>query len=184
VQLDVYRPHENWFAHSAHSIHGLGHVARVLVWADILACALLARGEVVDVEAVRWAAALHDVGRHDDGRDPHHGERSASWVEANHALLPVPLDPQRLARVSHCCRWHVTPDCGIPELTPELTCLKDADGLDRVRIFDLNPRFLRLREAKELVDSAWALFGATCPSDKADPWRQVREAAVARHFWR
>lgn len=184
MELDVYRPREEWFVRSAYSIHGLGHVARVLVWADRLARVLLAQGQSVDLEAVRWAAALHDVGRHDDGRDPHHGERSAAWVEANRALLPLPLDPERLARVSYCCRWHVTPDGGVPEMTPELTCLKDGDGLDRVRIFDLDPRLLRLPEARTLVDSAWNLCSATIPVDGHDPWGQVREAALVRSFWR
>jgi hypothetical protein len=47
MDLDVYRPRDEWFAHSAYSIHGLGHVARVLVWADSLARALLARGVAV-----------------------------------------------------------------------------------------------------------------------------------------
>lgn len=36
--------------------------------------------------------------------------------------------------------------------------LKDADGLDRVRLADLDPRYLRNPEARDMVDFAEALF--------------------------
>jgi hypothetical protein len=181
--LDLYLPQAEWFAHDPYWIHGLNHVARVLVWAHRLAEALAARGEAVDGEAVRWAAALHDVGRNDDGRDPQHGSRSALWLEQHVALLPVALPPARLARVAYCCRWHVPPDHDAPEMTAELACLKDADGLDRVRIRDLDPGQLRLPESRSLVEDSWGLCQATVPIDRADPWAQVRRAALARGLW-
>ena len=46
-------------------------------------------------------------------------------------------------------------------MTPELICLKDADGLDRVRISDLDPNLLRTEFAKGLVDQAWDLYRLT-----------------------
>ena len=36
--------------------------------------------------------------------------------------------------------------------------LKDADGLDRVRLKDLNPARLRYDESRERVDRAWELL--------------------------
>jgi hypothetical protein len=39
--------------------------------------------------------------------------------------------------------------------------LKDADGLDRVRLGDLDPRYLRNPEAREMVGFAEALFAET-----------------------
>ena len=39
--------------------------------------------------------------------------------------------------------------------------LKDADGLDRVRLGDLDPRYLRHPESKGMVDFAQTLFDAT-----------------------
>lgn len=182
--LDLYRPQPDWFAHNPYGIHGIAHVARVLVWAEQLAEQLVESGADVDREAVRWAAVLHDVGRWDDGRDREHGERSAAWVLANASLLPAKLEEQTLAKVVYCCRWHVPADSLAPEMTNELQCLKDADGLDRVRIFDLDPKHLRLPGARLLVQSSWDLFEATYPPSRDDPFCQVREAARARGLWR
>jgi len=39
--------------------------------------------------------------------------------------------------------------------------LKDADGLDRVRLGDLDPRYLRNPEAHDMVGFAAALFSET-----------------------
>ncbi|MCL5107610.1 MAG: hypothetical protein M1401_01790 [Chloroflexi bacterium] len=89
----------------------------------------------------------------------------------------------RLAKVAYCCRWHVPRDAEAPEMTPELACLKDADGLDRVRIIDLDPHQLRLPEARSFVDASWGLCRATVPIDRDDPWGQVRQAARARDLW-
>jgi hypothetical protein len=60
-------------------------------------------------------------------------------------------------------------------MTAELMCIKDADGLDRVRINDLNRDFLRTEPARLLVAHAWDLFRATESAD--DPWEAVLEAA-------
>ena len=47
---------------------------------------------------------------------------------------------QQIERLQYCCTWHVPPDKCAPEMIRELSCLKDADGLDRVRIRDLDTR--------------------------------------------
>lgn len=44
---------------------------------------------------------------------------------------------------------------------PLIALLKDADGLDRVRLGDLDPRYLRHPEARGMVPFAQALFDAT-----------------------
>ncbi len=43
-----------------------------------------------------------------------------------------------------------------------MALLKDADGLDRVRIGDLDPRYLRTSEALEMLDFAEQLMDETC----------------------
>ena len=48
-------------------------------------------------------------------------------------------------------RWHVTPDNRIPNITVELAIFKDADGLDRARLGDLDPRFLRHNKSRMLL---------------------------------
>lgn len=44
---------------------------------------------------------------------------------------------------------------------PLIALLKDADGLDRVRLGDLDQRYLRNPESKRMVPFAQALFDAT-----------------------
>jgi hypothetical protein len=63
-------------------------------------------------------------------------------------------------------------------------CLKDADGLDRVRISDLDPRQLRTERARELTEVARRLYGASVRAGDGAPWEQVRAAAVAQGRWR
>jgi uncharacterized protein len=178
--LDDYMPQAAWF-HSPGGIHGLAHTARVLVWANLLAEALGA-----DVEVVRWAAAVHDVGRVDDGRDPEHGERSATWWLNAGAVAPALGEAQRQA-VASAVRWHVPWDDQVPMAarTPEWVCLKDADGLDRARLASvpvsgLDPRLLRTPHARGMVDLARALVDET----RGGGWDEVRAAALRGGLWR
>jgi uncharacterized protein len=157
---------------------------RVLVWADRLAQVLLAKGASVDAEVVRWAAIVHDVGRLNDGRDPEHGDRSARWLRENYRRLPAQLTEEQLASVRYCCFWHVPPDRAAPELTSELVCLKDADGLDRVRIADLDVRYLRTAEARAMQADAQRLFEAMSIVRDTDPWEAGRQAAARMGLWR
>jgi HD domain len=184
VLLDVYRPLPTWFAHNPNGIHGIGHVTRVLVWADQLARVMISRGVDVDIEAVRWAAVVHDVGRLDDGIDAQHGVRSGQWIAAHRQVIPVAIPEQQLRTIQHCCVWHVPPDRKIPHLTNELRCLKDADGLDRVRLGDLDAAYLRSDHACSLQDAAQQLYEAARAEGTDDPWWNVREAALALNLWR
>jgi hypothetical protein len=182
--LDQYAPHPDWFAHDPNGIHGISHVTRVLVWAEHIAAWMTISGRPIDLEVVRCAAIVHDVGRVDDGRDPEHGIRSAAWVASHGALLPVHLTRHQLEAVHYCCRWHVPADGLCPEMTNELICLKDADGLDRVRIWDLDPRYLRTERARSLPQAAQQLLQASDQPAEWGSWTRVRSAAVALGLWR
>jgi len=173
--LNTYRPSPSWFAHNPYGIHGMGHAGRVLVWANLIGQQLRAGGVDLSLEAVRWAAVLHDVARLSDGWDRGHGARSADWIVKNRENLPLTLPDNLFEHVLLCCRWHETTDRDIPLMTPELMCIKDADGLDRVRINDLYPNYLRSEAARLLVAQAWDLYEATELAD--DPWEAVLEAA-------
>ncbi len=85
------------------------------------------------------------------------------------------MDAEAFENLLYCCTMHDAADEEIGSLTPELKCLKDADGLDRVRINDLDPKFLRTEFARSLVDPAWTLFRATQTAD--DPWDDIRNSA-------
>jgi hypothetical protein len=180
--LDHYRPQPSWYRHNPYGIHGLGHAARVLVWAEQVGQDLAERGVAPDIEVIRWASAIHDVGRVDDWRDKPHGQRSADWAQAHKDLFGSTLSADRLAKLVYVCVWHVPADIDAPILTPELTCLKDADGLDRVRIRDLNPRLLRTDRARALCEDAQELFRLSC-RQTGDPWESVRACAISMGLW-
>jgi HD domain len=182
--FDPYRPRPEWFAHDPAGIHGISHVSRVLVWAEQVGAWMQAQGRPVDLEVVRLAAVTHDVGRFDDGRDPEHGRRSASWVRRHREALPAPLDEARIEAVAYCCTWHVPPDAHAPLMTNELICLKDADALDRVRIGDLDPRRLRTPQARRLPGAARRLLDASTRPRDGEPWERVRGAAQTLGLWR
>jgi hypothetical protein len=148
--FERYRPPDRWFArpHDVGGIHGINHEARVMVWQEVLARLLIKDGISLDQEALRWAAATHDTQRLADGSDYPHGERAAAWVERN---LRDRVPAGSLSTVVYLNTWHVPPDVSAPRMTPELAVFKDADGLDRVRIYDLDPRYLRLDYSKCLL---------------------------------
>ena len=69
--------------------------------------------------------------------------------------------PFAASEVAYVCRWHVPNDESAPEMTPELKVFKDADALDRWRIADLDPAYLRTSSARQLLDASYALWEAT-----------------------
>jgi hypothetical protein len=145
-------------------LHGQSHVARVLVHAFRL---IEATGWIE--EALRlWAAVyLHDIARTHDGVCYRHGGDAMKKLETlphlralfaragvrddDYPLIHTAVVhhslPQELDRAHP--HWRLT------------SLLKDADGLDRVRLGDLDIRYLRNPEAKEMVGFAEALFEAT-----------------------
>lgn len=156
-----YLPDPRWFAHNPSGIHGVAHVARVQVWAERLAGEVAGPG-ALRLPELRWAAACHDLGRHDDGIDRGHGERSAAWVVANLAAARPELTANvDLAFVAELCRWHQPKDRDAARMTVELMILKDADGLDRARLGDLDPDRLRLGRSRGFVAAAERLYDAT-----------------------
>jgi hypothetical protein len=136
------------------ALHGAGHTARVMVWA-----AVLTRGTEW-FEPVVWAAACHDLRRVNDGDDLPHGFRAGGWVRQ---VLPGKLRQPLpcLELIASACDWHVCADEDAEWDHPVLWWLKDADGLDRVRLFDLDPRYLRHAETHPWVPAATRLYQAT-----------------------
>lgn len=146
-------------------VHGSGHIHRVLLFA-----ALIAWQEGLAEDMVRQlfrAACYHDVGRTFDGLDFYHGARSALRLEELTGQTGEALIELKAAVTAHA---HPDTDMvGILKSfqpqdyarTEKLTCLlKDADNLDRVRLGDLDAKFMRHDAAKALVPFAWRLFDA------------------------
>jgi hypothetical protein len=109
-----------------------------------------------------WAVA-----RTHDGRDREHGAKSVARVAS--LGLDKGIHSQILARVLFAIELHSTSDEAAAERAPLLDdaerqsslqvlwMLKDADGLDRVRIHDLDPSQLRFPVSRERVELAWKL---------------------------
>lgn len=137
-------------------VHGSGHINRVL-----LLSGLISWQEDLTESLLRQyfaACSYHDVGRYFDGLDLEHGARSAEQLAgltgyAGESLLElqaaVAAHSQPDARMEEMLSLYAPADM---ERTRHLACLlKDADNLDRVRLGDLKPEFLRSKSAKGLA---------------------------------
>jgi len=144
-------------------VHGSGHINRVLILSGLIACQ-----EKLAEPLLRqylMVASYHDVGRYFDGFDLDHGARSAEQLEGLTACTG-----ERLLEMQGAVAAHSQPDHRMDEMilgyAPSdmerarhlARLLKDADNLDRVRMGDLNPDFLRHESAKNLADFSRHLF--------------------------
>jgi len=163
--IDPIVPLPAHFRHRS-SLHGQSHVARVMVHALRL---IEATGW--EHEAARlWAAVyLHDLERTHDGKCERHGAAAVARWETQ---LPLQLHLMSggiteadypaiaLAVEVHCLPNTDEPPRDHPNW-PLVALLKDADGLDRVRLGDLDTAQLRLPESLTMVAFAQELFDAT-----------------------
>jgi len=153
------------FRHRSY-LHGQAHVARVMVHAFHIVAAT----GLVDETARLWAAVyLHDLARVHDGRSRRHG--ADAW-DRFARLRDLPGVPELLERGGVRTEDYPAIQAAVtmhslgepPEDDPhrQLVCLlKDADGLDRVRLGDLDISYLRFARAREMVEFAEALYAAT-----------------------
>lgn len=160
-QVSRFQPQPSWFQRDSSGIHGIAHETRVLIWTQVLAIMAAEEGLNVDPNVLGWAAIIHDTQRWNDGIDAQHGARAAAWIGTHPNLIPQSVTQ---SRVMYLCRWHVPPDNMAPEMTDELRVFKDADALDRWRICDLDPSYLRTQSALRLMNASYSLWAAT-----ADP---------------
>lgn len=147
------------------SIHGVKHARRVLFHTLIL-CELC-KIEVRDKALLMSAALFHDIGRDSDGLCFKHGKRS---VEKMVALDLAPIESETFSILKFIVTFHCIQDsqaeaelnnmdADLRDRTWRLfSVLKDADGLDRVRIGDLDVRYLRNPESVRLTGLAHELL--------------------------
>ena len=177
MNLEDLRPYLTdpvWFRREPGGIHGVAHVTRVLIWSAILVHRI-GNPAAMRWRELYWAASTHDVGRIDDWTDPGHGASSADWAVANLAHRRPMAAPADLSFVAELCTWHEVADDRIERLSLELLLLKDADGLDRVRLGDLDPARLRTQHAARLARDTQRLYEATGETDDAE---HVLETAI------
>lgn len=140
-------------------IHGIGHTKRVL-----FLCLVLAYGNELttrETDVICKAALYHDIGRTHDGVDSLHGLKSYQKIAQLDLLKAENTGDRRLIQfiienhsVDDKTAKGKLPLChGVDPNEAWLlySMFKDADGLDRVRLRDLDPEKLRTQKAKELI---------------------------------
>ena len=167
---DLPFPDPAWFVRpggrdGAAGIHGVMHTRRVMIHAAEIAQAL--RVEPWIRETVIRAALWHDIGRTDDGRDYYHGARSAGKVVGLelHRGLPLLTVELALFAVTHHSGDEQHGERAAENFLENASTallvfriLKDADGLDRVRLGDMDVTMLRLPGSERRVERAAELL--------------------------
>lgn len=145
--------------------HGLCHIERTTFWAFCLAAMHKLSKQNCYLALV--LAMYHDTGRINDHEDRTHGKRSAE----NLKNLRLNLNAKQLKIAECIIEAHSIPDTEFAELLTKydiketkkvrtlFNILKDADGLDRVRLIpiDIDPKYLRTEFSKQNVLSAFTL---------------------------
>lgn len=163
IPLDRMVPLPGLFRHRS-TLHGQAHVSRVMIHAMRL-IEVTGRHEY---RAQLWASVfLHDLARTHDGVCHRHGADAAQRLRdepglqqrlTEAGLVEADYPAIEAAVTAHSAPKEVSRD---HQHWPLIALLKDADGLDRVRLGDLDSRYLRNAEAKTMVPFAQALFDAT-----------------------
>ena len=147
--------------------HGIGHIERTMLFG-----ALIAKNEKLgptETRDVLLCCSYHDIGRTDDRYDIGHGRKSAEKIRDGERLRSLFTEPEAAMAAIHA---HSIPD-GEAEDAPLIynvkdldksalytACLKDADNIDRVRIYDLDVSFLRFAGTRAMVPLAWWVLDA------------------------
>ena len=147
--------------------HGVGHIERTMFFG-----AMIAMNERLNADETRdvlLCCSYHDIGRTDDRYDLDHGRKSAEMIGKGESLRSLFSEPEAAMAAIHA---HSVPDdeAGdapviynvkkLDKSTLYTACLKDADNIDRVRIYDLDESFLRFPKTREMVPLAWWLLDA------------------------
>ena len=134
------------------SIHGIDHVYRTMI-----GCALIGQQVQKPREALLsfCGAYIHDLARKNDGVEDEHGANAALHYFNRFSELwdKYKLTEEERRQVKEAVRQHSIKESILKdeEGYDVMAILKDADALDRCRIGDLDPRYLRYRESRHLV---------------------------------
>ena len=146
-------------------MHGLGHIERTILQGGF--CAMDQDLSESDTRLLLAACSYHDVGRINDWVDDLHGHRSAQEL----ARL-TPYRGEELLLIQGAVDAHSRRDVVLedtidgygaadrPRAIRLAKLLKDADGLDRARLGDLDPRYLRFDTSRSRVALAEAVYAA------------------------
>ncbi len=173
--VERYRYYKVWidtdlFFHP-NGLHGPAHIQRVLMLTILISqlCELSEEQEKILV----FCSLYHDIGRHHDGVDPFHGAASATKMKKlKHKMNLSSGDELEIASMiiqhhsvddAHAIKEHKNlrnfwNPGDYQQLQRLFPLFKDADNLDRVRINDLDERYLRDEESTRLSSLAMEMF--------------------------
>lgn len=145
------------------AVHGEGHIERVMLLGALLA--MLENESRENTLLLMEMCSYHDTGRVSDWLDEFHGSRSCfkleeltgrSGEELKLTMAGVEAHSRKDSDMDSVIEKYSPADFGRAKRLALL--LKDADGLDRVRIGDLDPKFMRTDAAKTLTEFSEQLF--------------------------
>jgi uncharacterized protein len=151
------------FFRGARGSHDWDHTERVLLLA-----LRIGKKEKADLEVLRLAALLHDIGRAEEdrtnGRVCHarRGAELARGILARHGV-----DRRTAARVVHCIRTHRFRQKAAPK-TLEARVLFDADKLDSIGAVGIGRAFLFAGEVGARLHNKGAEIAKTKPYTRED----------------
>ncbi len=144
-------------------IHGMAHIERVLLFGGLIAMQNHCNEE--DTKLLLIACSYHDIGRIDDSLDDDHGRRSSEKLPSVISLSSEDMAIVQAAIYSHSIddsrMENVIASFGILDKARAIRIakmLKDADALDRVRVYDLDPNYLRFPCSCQYVNFANSLY--------------------------
>lgn len=135
--IDAITKEVKRFLYSASGSHGWDHVERVY-----RLCIRIGKKEGADLEILKMAALLHDIGRDDEIRSGGkicHAERGA--VEAREILEKLGISGEKIEKVVHCIETHRFRGNKTPE-SLEAKILFDADKLDSIGAVGIGRAYL------------------------------------------
>ena len=144
-------------------IHGIGHIERTICHGAM--CAMDEALNEADTGLLLDACSYHDIGRSRDGLDFEHGSVAARFIGLVTGRTGEDLLILQAAVEAHSRKEKELPAI-LEKYHPQnmdraLTIaqlLKDSDGLDRVRIWDLDTKFLRRASSVARADFAQELY--------------------------
>jgi len=132
-----------------HGIHSVSHWQRVR---ENGLC--LAEINGADTAVVEYFAFLHDIKRLNDGRDPHHGQRSADFARTIRNSL-IHLDDVQFEQLIYACAEHTR---GLTHTDITIGTCWDADRLDLARVDIMpDPERLCTEAARDPEFRRWAV---------------------------
>ncbi len=137
AELAAVRKEAQGFFRRARGSHDWDHTERVLKL-----CLRIGKREGADLDVLRLAALLHDIGRAEEDRSSGrvcHGRAGAAL--AGKLLRERGLDPGLVREVVHCIRTHRFRRRAVPK-TLEAKVLFDADKLDSIGAVGIGRAFL------------------------------------------